>query len=179
MPISIEFDIDPPLERLKYWIEHIEREVINDLSDFWDGWARKIVVEETARIFATEGYGMWSPLSTRYKLRKSTLYPGRTMLRARDVYFRASTRKGYKGNLFESLPSEMTWGVDPNYFQGLTGFPYPAALETGAYAGKANLPPRPVWALLAVSTQLHQNLVKGLNDYLHKKIKDETKKVFR
>lgn len=177
MPFTVTFDIDPPLEKLKYWIEHIEKKVINDLSDFWDGWARKIVVEETARIFATEGYGMWSPLSTRYRLRKSTLYPGRTMLRARDVYFRASTRKGAGGNLFESSPSAMTWGVDPNYFQGLTGYPYPYVLEKGNTEGTH--PPRPVWALLAVSVQLHQNLVKGLNDYLHKRINDETKRVYK
>ncbi len=177
MAFTVTFEINPPLEKLKYWIEHIEREVINDLSDFWDGWARKIVVEETARIFATQGYGTWAPLSEKYAMRKSKVYPGRTMLRAKDVYFRASTRKGAGGNLYQSLPGFMTWGVDPTYFESLAQYPYPYVLEKGNRSGTT--PPRPVWALLAVSVQLQQNLIKGLNDYLHKRIDQETKKVYK
>lgn len=55
--ISIKLDIQPPIENLKYWIEHVEKNVINDLSDYWNGWARKLVAEEIARIFAT---GVWN-----------------------------------------------------------------------------------------------------------------------
>lgn len=175
--LKVEFNIEPTLEKLKYWIEYIEKKVINNLSDFWDGWASKIVIEETARIFATQGYGTWAPLSDKYAMWKSKVYPGRTMLRAKDVYFRASTRKGMGGNLFLSTPTEMTWGVDPTYFEGLVGYPYPYVLEKGNRSGTT--PPRPVWALLVISVQLQQNLIKGLNDYLHKRINEETKKVYK
>lgn len=175
--ISVKFDINPPLERLKYWIEHIEKEVINDLSDFWEGWARKIVVEEIARIFATEGYGTWAPLSERYKLSKARLYPGRLMLRATNRYFHASTRKGMGGNVYVSTPSQMEWGVDPGYFEGVAGYPYPYVLEKGDTKGST--PARPVYALLAQSQQLHNNLVSGLNDYLGKRIDAETRRVYK
>jgi hypothetical protein len=174
--LSVKFDIQPPLERLKYWIEHIEKEVINDLSDFWEGWARKLVVEEIARIFATEGYGQWAPLSSRYKMSKARLYPGRLMLRATNRYFYASTRKGMGGNVYISSPSSMEWGADPKYFEGISGFPYPVALEGGS---SNSMPARPVYALLAMSQNMHNNLVKGLNDYLAKRIDAETKRVYK
>ena len=176
MPVKIEIDIDPPLERLKYWIEHVEKNVINDLSDFWNGWARKLVAEEIARIFATQGYGTWAPLSKKYASRKSTLYPGRTILRAKDVYFGASTRKGAKGNIFESSATEMTWGADEAWFKATYGFPYPVALEKG---NTNNMPARPVYELAQTSEALQANLVKGLSDYLQKRINEETKKVFK
>jgi len=174
MPVKIEFDINPPLENLKYWIEHVEKNVINDLSDFWDGWARKLVAEEIARIFATQGYGTWAALSPRYAMRKSKIYPGRTMLRAKDVYFRASIRKGAKGNIFESSATEMTWGADEAWFESTYGFPYPVALEKGS----SKMPARSIYDLAAHSEALQANLVKGLTDYLHKRIDTESKRTF-
>jgi hypothetical protein len=175
--ISIKLDIQPPLENLKYWIEHVEKNVINDLSDFWDGWARKLVAEEIARIFATQGYGTWAALSPRYAMRKSRIYPGRTILRAKDVYFKASTRKGAAGNIFESKPTEMTWGADEGYFESLAGFPYPIVLEKGNKKG--TLPARHVYEMAQYSEALQANLVKGLSDYLHKRINAEATKVFK
>lgn len=175
--VSIQFDIQPSLEKIKYWIEYVEKEVISNLTDFWDGWARKHVAEEIARIFATQGYGMWAPLSAKYAMRKSKKYPLRTILRAKDVYFRASTRKSAKGNIFESTPSEMTWGVDPEYFEGLVGYPYPYVLEKGNKAGTH--PARPVYDLAAHSEALQANLIKGLSDYLRKRIDAESRKVFK
>lgn len=119
----------------------------------------------------------WSSGLAENGITKSRIYPGRTMLRAKDVYFRASTRKGVGGNLFDSLPGYMTWGIDPTYFESLVGYPYPYVLEKGTRSGTT--PPRPVWALLVISVQLQQNLIKGLNDYLHKRINEETKKVYK
>jgi hypothetical protein len=174
--ISIKLDIQPPLENLKYWIEHVEKNVINDLSDYWNGWARKLVAEEIARIFATQGYGTWAALTPRYAMRKSKIYPGRTMLRAKDIYFKASTRKGVSGNIFESSATEMTWGADESYFESLVGFPYPVALEKGS---TNNMPARHVYELAQYSQDLQANLVKGLTDYLHKRINVESNKVFK
>ncbi len=174
--ISLDFDLIPSLNQLKSFINSVERDVVGNLRDFWDSTARKLVAEEIARIFATQGYGGWAPLSPRYALRKSKIYPLRTILRAKDVYFWASTRKGESGNIFESTPSQMTWGADEAYFEGLAGFPYPVVLEKGNRSGTIHA--RPVYETANASRNLQELLINGLEIYIQKRINDEARKVF-
>jgi len=91
---EISMDIHPTLEQLKDFVLTIETNVLNNLKPFWDGVASKLVAEEIARCFVTQGYGTWSPLSPKYAMLKSRIYPGKTILRRKDVYFRAVTRRG-------------------------------------------------------------------------------------
>ena len=172
---SIKLEMNPTLPQIKGWIDSVQHGVLGNLKDFWEGWARKLVVEEIARIFATQGYGTWASLSERYAYYKSKKYPGRTILRAKDIYFRASTRKGASGNIYEIDKDSMTWGADGSYFANALGYDYPTALEVGT----KKMPARPVYDLAKHSEALQRNLVNGLSDFLHKRIEAEARKVFR
>jgi hypothetical protein len=173
--IDLEFEVDPPIEQIKYWVERLEKETLSDLTEFWKKWASPAVIEEIGRIFATEGYGSWPPLSPKYKLRKSKLYPGKRILRATDTYFTAATKKGSAGNAFFVEPDSMVWGVDLGWFASAFDFPYPAALERGNTRG---MPARPVFEIAEQSRNLENNLVAALKDYLDKTIRRETKRYF-
>ena len=172
-----KIDATPGFEQLKRWITSLEGKVLEDLTDFWDKGASPAVIEEIARIFATEGYGGWPPLSAQYAAAKQRHYPGRTILRREDNYFRAATRKGEPGNVFVSEPDEMVWGIDLNYFRSAFGFPYPVVHEHRE-RGKSTSPRRPVFEMAAESKALQNRLVGALQDYLKKTIMRETKKHF-
>lgn len=172
---EIEFGVTPSLDKVKDWITGIEKEVLKDLTGFWHKSAQPLIAEEIARIFVTQGKGTWPPLSPQYALRKSKKYPGRTILRREDVYFRAATQKK-PGHIFETRPDQMIWGVDLGYFANRFGFPYPIAHERG---GKGNRPPqRQVFGLLENNTELGNRLVVAFQHYLKKQIEFETKKYF-
>ena len=172
--INLKMTVTPTTDELKSWVNSWEKEVMGDLTPFWDKVAQPLVVEEIARVFATQGYGTWAPLSERYAYYKSRMFPGRTILRRRDSYFRAATRKG-EGNVFERNEDKMEWGVDPAWFGATFGFPYPVIHET---SGK-RMPARPVFALAANSQQLANNLVVGLRNYVSKRIQAEAKRYFK
>jgi len=172
--IKINFSITPTIEELKQWVEGWEKEAIKDLTPYWDKYASRLVAEEIARVFVTEGYGTWAPLSYQYALAKAINYPGKTILRRKDRYFKASTRKAAPGNIYDRDANKMTWGADLSWFAGAYDYPYPIAHEEG----RGNLPPRPVYALAEKSQALKDNLIVGLKTYIHKTIANETKKYF-
>ncbi len=172
---EFEIQIHPTLEQIRAWVEGLEREVLNDLTEFWEKWATPAVIEEIARIFATEGYGAWPPLSPKYQRWKARHYPGKRILRREDEYFRAATKRKGAGNLFRAEKDEMTFGVDLGYFATKFGFPYPAALEKSSTAG---MPARPVFETAEQSQVLKNNLVAALKNYLNKQIAKETKRYF-
>lgn len=171
---EITFSVTPTLKQLKQFVIGVEQEVLKDLTEFWHKGAQPLIAEEIARIFVTQGYGTWAPLSPKYALYKSRHYPGRTILRRKDVYFRAATRKE-SGNLFEVKPDQMIWGVDLGYFANQFGFPYPIVHERG---GK-NMPQRQVFEMLGNNEKLDNRLVLSLQHYLDKKIRQETKRYFQ
>lgn len=181
--IEIKFDINPPLERLEYAIHVIEKEVLNDLTEFWNKWARPVVIQEIADIFVTEGRGTWASLSPAYKKWKERAYPGRTILRLKNLYFHAATIKGRKGNIFEADKDKMVWGVDLDVFEAVTGAPYPIFLEKGAMRmgkkGYVILPARPVFYLAEISQILQNNLVVAMKDYLNKMVTKTLKQHFK
>ena len=172
--IKINMSVTPTTQELKNWVQSWEKEIMGDLTPFWNKVAQPLVTEEIARIFATQGYGTWAPLSDKYAYYKSRMFPGRTILRRRDTYFRASTRKG-EGNVFERDKDHMEWGVDPAWFGAAFGFPYPAIHETGG----SKMPARPVYDLAANSQQLNNNLILGLRNYIGKRIDEEARKYFK
>jgi hypothetical protein len=151
---------------LKQVIIDTEREVMGDLRTFWEDYATPEVIEEIARIFATEGYGTWAPLSPKYATWKQRHYPGRKMLRLTDTYFRASTRKGEGGNIAHYTKDYMEWGVDLDYFNTLVGFPYPIVHE----AGSIKHPKRPVYELAEQSRALQDALIEALGKWLEKEV---------
>lgn len=71
----------------------------------------------------------------------------------------------------------MTWGANEAWFESVYGYPYPVVLEKGNKSG--TLAPRHVYELAQYSQDLQANLIKGLTDYLHKRIDAESKKVFK
>ena len=172
-----EFSIGmtPTLEELKAFILGVEKEAIKDLRPFWVNRATPVIKEEMARIFATEGYGTWPPLSNRYKEYKRRFFPGKRILRKTDVYFRATTRKG-AGNIHIYNADGMVWGVDLGYFANRFGFPYPAAHEKGTKDGR--IPARPVFSTAEQSQVLQNNLAASMIKYLDEVVKRETKKHF-
>ena len=173
-----KFDTTPGIEQLKRWVEGIEQRAVGDLTEFWEKWASPAVIEEIAMIFATEGYGRWPPLSEKYAAAKQRRYPGRTILRREDSYFRAATRKGEAGNVFVSEKDEMVWGIDLSYFRAAFGFPYPVVHEHRE-RGRSTSPRRPVFETAAESDALRNRLVAALQDYLRKTIQRETRRHFR
>ncbi len=175
--LSLKLEIDPPLEKLQLAIEIAEREVLDDLRGFYDKYAYRLVAEELARIFASQGYGTWQPLSERYKLWKSRAYPGRTMLRLKNRYFRASTLRGATGNLYWRNKTNMQWGVDLTAFRMAYEFPYPIIHERGTTDGR--LPKRPVYALAERSPLLHGKLRDSFSKWIHVEVNRRFKQVFK
>lgn len=171
---SIHVDMTPTTRQLKRFIRGVEKEAVRDLRPFWEGWATPVVIEEIGRIFATEGYGTWPPLSDRYAAYKRRFFPGKSILRRQDLYFRAATQKGVEGNLQSITPTDMVWGVDLGYFARRFGFPYPAVHEVG----HGNIPKRAVFETAEQSAILERNLVAALKDYLKKVVERETKRHF-
>lgn len=174
--IKINMSVTPTTQELKSWVEGWERDIMGNLTPFWDKVAQPLVAEEIARVFATQGYGTWAPLSEKYAYYKSRMFPGRTILRRKDTYFRASTRKG-EGNVYERNKDMMEWGVDLAWFGATFGFPYPAIHEQGGT--KSAMPARPVFELAAQSKELSNNLVVGLRNYVGKRIEAEARKYFK
>lgn len=161
----------PSLELLKLAVERVEKNVLEDLKPFWDDVATKIVAKEIARIFATEGYGTWPALSPTYALWKNRVYPGRTILRLKNNYFRAATKKGDGGNIFVSDKDSMTWGVNLGYFRTEFGYPYPVVHESGSAA--MNLPARPVFGLAETSGELMTDLENGFMRWIDAGVRRE------
>ena len=175
MPIDIKMSIEPTVVEIKYFINMVEKEALDNLKPFWDKWARPVVIQEIATIFVTENYGTWASLSIPYAIYKHRHFPGKTILRRKDSYFRAATKKGAKGNLYDVTNDQMIWGIDEDTFANVYGAPYPVFHEVGT----SKMPARPVFSVAASSRELHNNLVIALSDYLSKVIARETKKHFK
>lgn len=173
--MEISFSQTPTTDELKNYITTIEKVILKDLREFWKDWALPLVTEEIARIFATEGYGTWQRLEPAYAARKAKRYPRKTILRREDNYFKAATRPNEPGNVSKFEKDWMEWGIDLGYFTSTYGFPYPVVHETGG----VNMPRRPVFEMAEESDALQNNLVKGFADYLDKRIRKESERVFK
>jgi len=170
----IEIDVKPSLDQLKQAIINVEKEVMQDLRSYWEDYATLAVIEEIARIFATEGYGQWPPLSPKYAAWKAKHYPGKSMLRLTDAYFKASTQRNAGGNIAHYTKDYMEWGADLGYFESLVGFPYPIVHEKGG----SKHPQRAVYELAEQSETLQNALVDVLGKWLDKRVREELAKTF-
>lgn len=173
--VDMDISLSPSTTELKRWIEAIERDVLDDLRDFWDEGAKPLVKQEITRVFATEGYGGWPRLSPQYERRKSQERPGKTILQYDDNYFRAATLEGHPGNIYVAEHNMMIWGVDPEYFAAAFGFAYPVAHERGS----GRLPQRPVFGIVAENDWLMNALVASFKKHLRQKIEAESRRIFR
>lgn len=172
--VSISFD--PSTDQLKNWVRTVEKAALEDLRPFWEKWAIPVIIEEMARIFATEGYGKWPPLSPAYARYKARRYPGKTILRRDDNYWRAATTKKHAGNVHIYKKDSMSWGIDLGYFASKFGYPYPAVHEFGSKDG--TIPQRSVFKTAEESALLQVHLVFALNDYMRKVMRKETRRFF-
>ena len=170
----IEIDMKPTLNQLKQAIVGVEKNVLQNLQPFWEDYATPAVIEEIARIFVTEGYGTWAPLSPKYAVWKAKHYPGKSILRLTDAYFKASTQKGEGGNIAHYTKDYMEWGADLGYFESLVGFPYPIVHEKGG----SKHPQRAVYELAEQSETLQNALVDALGKWLDKRVREELVKTF-
>jgi len=166
----------PSTAELIQAIKTYERKTLDDLRPFWRTGGKDAVIEEMARLFVTEGNGTWAPLSGRYKAWKSKHYPGKTVLRRTDAYFRsvAWKRENTGGNYARFETDFMEWGVNEEWFASKFGYPYPVAHEEG----RGNLPKRPVFALAEQSVQLQNRLTRSFTKWLHKDARAYLGKIF-
>ena len=170
----IEIEVKPTLNQLKQAIVDVEKNVMQNLQPFWEDYATRVVIDEIARIFATEGYGQWPPLSPKYAAWKRKHYPGKTILRLTDAYFKASTQKDAGGNIAHYTKDYMEWGADLSYFESLAGFQYPIVHEKGG----SRHPQRAVYELAEQSAALQNALIDALSKWLDKKVREELAKTF-
>lgn len=161
----MQITADPGPRDLIDRVRAVEKEVLEDLSDFWEKRGAPAVATEFARVFATEGYGRWPALSPLYAAQKAIEAPFKTILRRSDRYFRAVTQKGVAGHFSVFEKDAMEWGVDLDDFQDA----YPLRHETGR-----GVPARPVFALVEESA----NLEKDILDVLTEHFTDEIRKRF-
>ena len=169
-----------PISRIEYndllRVDTIFREIddrISDLRPFWKNFAAPLVAGEIAEVFLSEGRGEWDPLSEPYATYKAETHPGKTILRRDDTYIQAATSAAHPGNIFESTPTEMTWGVDEGWFESRFGYDYPAAHEEG----RGRLPQRQVFGLLTATGRLDENLGRLGENWLREEIA-EIERVF-
>lgn len=131
---------------------------LNNLKPFWDKQALPLLFQEFERMFETEGYGTWHPLSERYRARKAILYPNKTILRRTDVLYGALTRLNAIRNYYISHNNFMEFGLTGN-------------VEYARYHeyGTNNMPMRPIFSLIASYGQLKDKieraLIKGLEEW--------------
>ena len=104
----------------------------DDLRPFWDKTLTPLIIAETLQIIYTEGRGTWPDLNEAYAARKAEERPGKTMLRYDDHLIKALSSSAAEGNIFESHPSYMVWGLDPEVFRKWgNGAAYPRHHEEG------------------------------------------------
>ena len=117
------------------------RQRFQNLRPFWRDLLVPLLISEIIEVFRTEGRGTWPPLSPAYAARKRRLRPGKTILRYDDHIIESLSSTSAHGNVFDSQPQEMTWGLDPDAFKRWGGAPYPIFHELGT----SRLPKREIF----------------------------------
>ena len=161
----LEAKMQPTPEAIQQWIRGMEKSIISkmDYKKF-----APVVAAEVARIFVTQGYGSWAPLSENYAIRKAKIRPFSTILRLTDEYFQAATQVGHSKNIMRANNKSLIYGVggfSPNY---------PLFHEIGT----AKMPARPVWDKLAKSQPLQEKIVLAFRKQLHKNLEKEGARFF-
>ena len=129
---------------------------LSNLTPFWNNFAAPLIAGEIAEIFLTEGRGEWDNLDPAYAARKAITHPGKTILRRDDNYIQAATSAAHPGNIFETTPDSMVWGVDGGWFDSRFGYNYPEGHELGL----GSLPQREVFGKLTETGELDANFAR-------------------
>lgn len=172
---KIDFDVTPSFNQLMDALHKVEATVMDDLRPYWEMHGINCVTNEMKRIFTTEGYGGWVPLSGKYKKWKEKHYPGQTILRLRDHYYRSLVwkRKNTAGNVYIGEPDRMEWGIDLRWFESSFGYPYPIVHEKGGI--KIPIPARPIIPLAEKSDVLDREITQTFLRYMEDRVRDELK----
>ena len=131
------------LTQLDIFVSELERRFA-DLTPFWNDFAAGLVSDRVREVFGTEGYGTWDPLNPAYAEAKAETHPGLGVLQRTGTYLAAASEVGHPGNVFFATPTEMTYGVDAEYFTSQFGENYPERHELGLGVSE-----RQVFGLLA------------------------------
>ena len=163
MKINPKFE--PNEKQIIAWIKSMEKSLTEkiDYKKFVP-----IVSAEAARVFVTQGYGSWSPLSKRYAAKKAKVRPHVTILRLTDEYFSAATQVGHVNNLMEATKKGLVYGVQaftPNY---------PLFHEVGT----SRMPARPVWENLIESEDLQTKVIVAFRKQIQENIAKEGRRFF-
>lgn len=111
-----------------------------------------VIAAEALKVFETEGYGTWPALNPDYAEWKARNYPGQTILRLTDRYFRGAVEPGGPNNFIQSAANFLSYGV--------RGLDYPILHEEGA----GSLPARPVFELMAASEMFQRMIARGVEN---------------
>lgn len=131
------------LTQLDIFVSDLEQR-FSDLTPFWNDFATGLISGRAREVFGTEGYGTWAPLHPAYAQAKAETHPGLGVLQRTGTYLAAATEVEHPGNVFVATPTEMTYGVDAEYFTSQFGENYPERHELGLGVSK-----RQVFGLLA------------------------------
>ena len=147
---------------------------------FFEQEVAPFIVNEIKVIFRKEGIGRggkWPALNPRYKEWKTRHSTSRSskMLRLHDTYFKAATRADAPGSYFDINNDRMILGVDPDYFQGKTGVPYPLFLEEGT----TQMPARPIYSQIPRIPDLEQRLAARIHQAFFSRAERNTRQVSR
>lgn len=130
----------------------------------WVSLAPAIAMAVT-EVFDTEGQGRWPPLDERYAAQKAEEFPGQTILRLTDAYFKAATQIGSANNITRALRAGLFYGVSgPDY----------AFYHEGGHG----VPERPVFGFVAGDDTLHAEMTKLIGTGVMRNIHREFRKVF-
>ena len=130
----------------------------------WASLAPAIAMAVT-EVFDTEGQGRWPPLSPDYAAWKAKEFPGQTILRLTDAYFKAATQIGSADNIVKSLRAGLFYGVrGPEY--------------AFYHEGGRGQPQRQVFGQLVDDESLHREMAKLIGAGVMTSIHREFGKVF-
>ena len=146
-------------ESLIRTVDRFERNFNEGLP--WDNIALYIA-EEVEQIFREEGgLGQWEDLNESYEAWKSRAYPGQTILRLTDRYYRAATKIGSPENYLELTNNVLEYAVD--------GIPYVSYHEEGTDV----LPARPVFLELAEDQTFQLGIFEIFDNWVEEQLAEE------
>ena len=116
------------------------RKSLREFRPFFESEGSPLIYSEIRKVFDTEGYGSWPPLSPAYARWKRIVAPGKKMLRLTDAYFQSATSSTGIGSVYRVSERHLKIGVDSSKFRER----YPTKHEAGI-----DVPARPVFEIAA------------------------------
>ena len=154
------------IERVDAGLRELAGRLVN-LTPFWNDYALSLVEGMFKDIFGSEGFGNWAPLDTEYAKQKEAEFPGRGILVRTGAYRGALTSNLHPGNIFETTPTEMTFGASGDWFQSRFGAPYPFFHEGGH-----GVPQRQTAGLIVDATMFRREIGKILERYAAESVRE-------